>query len=112
MTDKTDLPGPNDRAPGPLPESALARARRFAPAVLVHALPLVPLAIGHYYATVAAVLFVGLTYIKTVKLTGELRELDAYTGERDVGSRKMIGRMRAQLRFWRHLTFLPRPRAV
>jgi hypothetical protein len=104
-----DVSDPNVRS---RPGGASARLRRYAPAALVHALPLVPLAVGHYYATVAAVLFVGLTYVKSAKLTGELRELDAYAGERDAGSRKMIGRMRAQLRFWRHLTFLPRPRAI
>jgi hypothetical protein len=69
-----------------------------------------PLAAHHYYATLAALLFVGLTYIKTTKITAELRELDAYTGERDLPSRKLIGRMRAQLRFWRRLTLLPRER--
>ncbi len=70
------------------------------PALIFHAIPLIPFALQYQWLGVASLLMVGLAYIKVQKLRViEAEELRKF-GRRDEGVQKAR-------KFWESLTFIP-----
>ena len=73
-------------------------ARQLLAILTLHLLPLLPLAFGRIYLTVAAVLFVLTFYIKSLKLSAQMEQLqndqEEYKGTKTLRDR------------WRWFTFL------
>lgn len=70
------------------------------PALLLHLFPIVPFAMGFPFAGIAALLLVGLAYIKVNKLRAQIADESARFG-------KAHPSMPKALAFWEKLTFLP-----
>jgi hypothetical protein len=83
----------------------------FVARALFHLLPVLPLAQGRGFGTIAAVLFVALPYIKVKKLEADLACLEsqeASAPEVPGGRRgKEIAGLKTAVRRWRAVTFLP-----
>jgi hypothetical protein len=112
-----DLPGRRLRAAGAgrygcgteLAQGAAMRKNLVVP-VLVHSLPLVPLALGYGYAAIATVLLVALTYIKTRKLEATMVHLEGLAPvPPSAAATRELNELRRAIALWRAMTFLPKP---
>jgi len=73
--------------------------------VLFHALPLVPLVFGRWYAAAAALLVVALPYIKAKKLAVKIETVEGHPPS--VRRTEELASLRGLQGFWKGLTFLP-----
>lgn len=71
--------------------------------ILFHAIPLIAIAYGLKYLTVACVLTVGLWYVKTKKLSERLHDLEQ-KGQKESVEYQEVLKLRNR---WAYLTYIP-----
>lgn len=86
-----------------------------APAIILHVVWIVPFILGYFFGGLAALLLVGLPYIKVKKLKAMIQGLEEQVarsgsmraGESSAALQYELASLQKTLKFWRSLTFLP-----